>query len=361
MFSAEPMVKLPRMPSKAEFEKYEDNEELYASLLLDYYKIGATLDAQLKYWDIKPIVELAAPTMEEMTSQEIKILRKFYGIALKLQLQIEALSEDQVHAKLNELEKRLQEEKAKNIALGIKNYELELKSQNTDVYTERVYEIAKFCDSLKKALDSMSYKYYMIRFSSNSSMARALDNSFIPSLMLSNSVVIPSISSSGIQTDISYGAKAELNLNSLDEYGKYFELWFAYLMPQIKSNPLPEDQNSGWREWNSNIYSFGVNLNLPEVIELKPVKAGIKIGVGHYWGSASSPNTSLPKADYKGQSVNLELNFSRLTTISPASLYFNFGVLFPTRDMIFADPIQDVNIGKSTISTFSLGLRFNIL
>jgi hypothetical protein len=360
-YAAEPMVKLPPMPSKAEIEKYEDNEELFASLLLDYFKIAATLDAQLKYWDIKPTVALPTPTLEEITSQEVKTLKKFYNVAFRLQLQIESLPEEQIHAELYDLQKRLQAEKKKNVELGVKNYELELKSQNTDVYTSRVYEIAKFCDSIKKSHDSILYKYYMLQFSSSSAMARALDNSFIPSLMLSNSAVIPSISSGDVQTDISYSAKAELNLNSLDEYGKYFDIWFAYLMPQIKSNSDPNNNNSSWREWNSNIYSLGVNLNLPSVIELKPVKAGIKIGVGHYWGSASSPNSALPETNYKGQTVNLELNFSRFTTISPASLYFNFGVLFPTRDMIFADPIQDVNIGRATIKTFSVGLRFNIL
>ncbi len=361
MFAAEPLVKLPAFPSKAELEKYEDNEELYSSLLLDYYKIAATLDAQLKYWEIKPVAVLPVPTLEEITSQEVKTLRKFFNVAFKLQLQIESLSEEQIHAELYELQKRLQAEKKKNVELGIKNYELELKAQNTDVYTARVYEIAKFCDSIKKELDSMSYNYYMLQYSSNSAMARALDNSFIPSLMLSNSVFIPSINAGGIQTDISYAAKVELNMNSLDEYGKYFDIWFAYMMPQIKSNPDPSDNNSPWRQWNSNIYSIGFNVNMTEVIELKPLKAGIKIGVGHYWGSASSPNVPMPEVNYKGQALNLELNFSKFTTISPASLYFNFGVLFPTRDMIFADPVRDVNIGKATINTFSLGLRFNIL
>ncbi|MBI3260122.1 MAG: hypothetical protein HYZ54_11705 [Ignavibacteriae bacterium] len=361
MFAAEPMVKLPPLPSKAEMEKYEDNEEMYASLLLEYYTTAATLDAQLKYWEIKPIVTVPIPTLEEITSQEAKTLKKFHNVAFKLQLQIESLPEEQVHAELYNVQKRLQEEKRKSIELGIKNYELDLKSQKADIYSGRVYEIAKFCDSIKKALDSISYKYYMLQYTSSSTMARVLDDTFIPSLMLSNSVFIPSISAGGIQTDISYGAKAELNMNSLAEYGKYFDIWFAYLMPQIKTNPDPENMNSAWREWNSNIYSIGFNLNLPGIIELKPVKAGIKIGVGHYWGSASSPNISLPEAKYKGQTLNLELNFSKFTTISPASLYFNFGVLFPTRDMIFGDPGQDVNIGKATISTFSLGLRFNIL
>jgi len=361
MYAAEPMVKLPRMPSKAEFEKYEDNEELYAELLLNYYRIAATLEAQLRYWEIKPNVELPVPTMDELTSQESKILKKFYAIALKLQVQIESLSEEQVHAQLYDLQKRLQAEKIKNIELGIKNYELELKSENTDVYTSRIYAITKFCDSIKKAHDSISYKYYMLQFSSNSSMARALEDSFIPSLMVSNAATLLSINAGGVRTDVSYSAKAELNLNSLAEYGKYFDIWFGYLMPRITSEPSLLSSNSAWKDWNSNIYSIGVNLNLPEVIEIKPVKAGIKIGVGHYWGSASAPNLPLPDAEYKGQVVNVELNFSRFTMISPASLYFNFGVLFPTREIIYADPIQDVNIGKTTISTFSLGLRFNIL
>ena len=360
-YAAVPMAKLSPFPTKAEMEKYEDNEEMYTALLLEYYTTAATLDAQLKYWEIKPVVAVPVPTLEEITSQEAKTLRKFHSVAFKLQLQIEALSEEQIHAELYNIQKRLQEEKRKSIELGIKNYELELKSQNADIYSNRVYEIAKFCDSIKKALDSISYKYYMLQYTSSSTMAKVLVDTFMPSLMLSNSVFILLSSTGGIQTDISYGAKAELNMNSLAEYGKYFDIWFAYLMPQIKSNPDPENTNSSWREWNSNIYSIGFNLNLPGVIELKPVKAGIKIGVGHYWGTASSPNIPLPEAKYKGQTLNLELNFSKFTTISPASLYFNFGVLFPTRDMMFGNPGQDVSIGKATISTFSLGLRFNIL
>lgn len=360
-FAAEPVVKLPPYPTKAEMETYEDNEEMFASLLLDYFQTAATLEAQLKYWDVKPVVALPSPTLEEITSQEVKTLKKFYGIGSKLQAQIEALPEEQTHAHLFDLQKRLKEEREKNIDLRIRNFELELKSQHSDTYAARIYEIVKRSDSMKQELDSISYLYYMLKYSSGSAMAKALNDSFIPSFMLSNSVHVLSMGADGVQTDISYGAKAELNLNSLSEFGKYLDIWFAYLMPQIKSNPFPENNNSAWREWNSNIYSFGLNLNLPEIIELSPAKAGIKIGVGHYWGSASSPNLPLPEVDYKGQLLNLELNFSRFTTISPASIYFNFGVLFPTREMIFADPVKSVNIGKSTITTFGVGLRFNVL
>ncbi|GAB1430327.1 hypothetical protein MASR2M18_11600 [Ignavibacteria bacterium] len=360
-FAAEPYVKVPPYPTKAEMERYEDNEEMFAVLLLDYYRTASILEAQLRYWDVKPAVPVATPTLDEITSQEAKTLKKFYGTAAKLQAQIEALPEEELRAHVRDVEKRLKDERKKNVEMQAKNFELELKSQHVDSYSERIYEFARQCDKMKSELDSMAYLYYMLKYSSSSALARALDDSFVPSLMLSNSGHLISVGENGINTDISYGAKAELNLNSFYGFGKYIDLWFAYLMPQIKSNPFHETAGSRWREWNSNIYSFGLNLNLPDVIAISSAKAGIKIGGGYYWGSATSPNIGLPDVDYKGQVLNLELNFSKFTTISPASLYFNLGVLFPSRSMIYSDINRNVNIGKSTITTFGLGLRFNVL
>lgn len=360
-FAAEPYIKIPPYPTKAEMERYEDNEEMFASLLLDYYRAASILEAQLQYWDIKPVVRIAAPTLDEITAQETKVLKKFYGIAAKLQAQIEALPEEGLRAHMLDVESRLKDERKKNVEMHAKNFELELKTQHIDTYSERIYEFARQCDKMKSDLDSISYLYYMLKYSSSSALARALDDSFIPSLMLSNSGHLISMGANGINTDISYGAKAELNLNSFYGFGKYLDLWFAYLMPQIKSNPFHETAGSQWREWNSNIYSFGLNFNLSDVIAISSAKAGIKIGGGYYWGGATSPNIGLPDVDYKGQMLNLELNFSKFTTISPASLYFNFGVLFPSRSMIYSDINRSINIGKPTITTFGLGLRFNVL
>ncbi|MBK9248718.1 MAG: hypothetical protein IPM69_11525 [Ignavibacteria bacterium] len=359
-FAADPVVKLPPMPSKSEMEVYEESEELFAKLLLNYYQIASTLEAQLKNWDIKPTVNVPTPTLDELTSQESKTIKKYFTIGFKLQLQIESLSEEQVHAHLTDIQKRLINERKRNAELGISKYELELASKNTEVYKNRLNEVLTMSDSLKLANDSITYQYYMLKYSSGDAYSRAIINSSSPTLMLSNQACLLAFNTDVLQTDVSFGAKAELNLNSIAEYDKYFDLWFAYLMPQVKS--IHNNTTASiTRDWNSNIYSFGLNLNLPEVIELKPVKAGIKLGVGHYWGSGTSPNVSLPEIDYKGQLMNVELNFSRFTTLSPMSLYFNFGVLFPSREMIYADPVQVQNILKNNITTFALGLRFTIL
>ena len=360
-FSAEPAVKLPPFPTKAELEAYQDSEEMFAALLLDYFQAATTLEAQLNYWGVKPAAAVPSPTLEELSGQDSKTLRKFYAAGSKLQRQIEALPEEQMHAHLFDVQKRLKQEREKSMELLIKNFELELKAQQADAYTGRMMQFVRTADSLKRELDSVTYLYYALKMSGNSAMARALDDTFIPSLMLSNAVHALSIGEDNVRQDISYGAKAEVNLNALSGFGKYLDLWFAYLMPQIKSNAFPESPGSQWREWNSNIYSFGANLNLPDVLEIHPAKAGIKIGAGHYWGSASSPNIAAAEVDYKGQTLNLEVYFSKFTTISPASVYINFGVLFPTREMIFSDVARPVNIGKSTITTFGLGLRFTVL
>ncbi len=360
LYAADPVVKLPKMPSKSEMEVYEESDELYAKLLLNYFQVAATLEAQLNYWDIKPVVQVPTPTLDELTSQEAKTIRKYYGIGYKLQAQIESLSEDQMRAHLTDIQKRLLGERKKNAELSVSKFELELASQRAEVYKRRLDEIIMFSDSLKSANDSLTYHYYMLKYSSGDAYARAMSASTNPTILLSNSANFLAFNNNALQTDVSFGAKAELNLNSIAEYGKYFDVWFSYLMPQVKSNH--SNQTTAFaREWNSNIYSFGLNLNLPEVVELRPVKAGIKLGVGHYWGSGSSPNLSLPETDYKGQLMNVELNFSKFSTLSPLSLYFNFGVLFPSREMIYADPVQTVNIGKNTITTYSLGLRFTIL
>ncbi len=359
--AAEPATKLAPYPTKAELERYEDNEEMYASLLLEYYRTASVLEAQLHYWGVAPNTTVVMPTLDEITSQETKTLKKFHSIASKLLKQIEQLPEEELHAHLYDIEKRLIDERKTNAELHVKNFELELKSQSAESYATRIYEIIKQFDGMKRELDSISYLYYMLKFSSNSAMVRALDDSFIPSIMLSNSGQILSFGADGINTDLSYGAKAEVNLNTFSNIGKYLDVWFAYLMPQIKSNSLYKTTGTPWREWNSNIYSLGVNLNFHDIIDLYHSKAGIKIGGGYYWGSATSPNIGLPKVDYKGGTLNLELNFSKLTTISPANLYFNFGVLFPTRQMIYSDPVQPLNIYKSTITTYGIGLRFNVL
>jgi len=358
--AAEPIVKLPPLPSKSEMEVYEGSDELYAKLLLSYYQVAASLDAQLRYWDIRPTVTLPVPTLDELTSQEIKTIRKYYSIAFRLQTQIEALSEDQIRAHVRDVEQRLIGERKKSAELSIAKYEEELAARRADVYQKRLENIIRFTDSLKAANDSLTYSYYMLRYSSHDAYMRALMQSSIPSITFSNSATFLAYNNDALQTDISFGAKMELNLNSVADYGKYFDLWFAYLMPQVKSNhPSPVGQR--WKDWNTNIYSFGVNLNLPEVVDLHPVKAGIKLGAGHYWGSGSAPNEDVQDTEYKGQLMNVELNFSKFTTLSPMSLYFNFGVLFPSREMSFADPVQSVNIGKNSITAFTFGLRFTIL
>lgn len=358
--AAEPIVKLPPLPSKSEMEVYEGSDELYAKLLLSYYQAAASLDAQLRYWDIRPTVTLPVPTLDELTSQEIKTIRKYYSIAFRLQTQIEALSEDQIRAHVRDVEQRLIGERKKSAELSIAKYEEELAARRADVYQKRLENIIRFTDSLKAANDSLTYSYYMLRYSSHDAYMRALMQSSIPSITFSNSATFLAYNNDALQTDISFGAKMELNLNSVADYGKYFDLWFAYLMPQVKSNhPSPVGQR--WKDWNTNIYSFGVNLNLPEVVDLHPVKAGIKLGAGHYWGSGSAPNEDVQDTEYKGQLMNVELNFSKFTTLSPMSLYFNFGVLFPSREMSFADPVQSVNIGKNSITAFTFGLRFTIL
>ncbi|MFN8358823.1 MAG: hypothetical protein U0264_02810 [Candidatus Kapaibacterium sp.] len=358
--AAEPVVKVPPMPTSTEMEVYQDSDELFAKLLLSYYQAAASLDAQLRYWEIKPVATVPVPTLDELTGQETKTIRKYYSIAMRLQTQIEALSEDQIRAHVRDVERRLLSERNKSAELSIAKYEEELTARRVDLYKQRLDNIMKFTDSLKAANDSLTYAYYMLRYSSQEAYARAVMQSSIPSIQFSNAASFLAFNNDALQTDISFGAKMELNLNSAADYGKYFDLWFAYLMPQIKS-AHPSQTGQNWRQWNSNIYSFGINLNLPEVIELHPVKAGIKIGAGHYWGSGSAPNDALPETEYKGQMMNVELNFSRFTTLSPMGLYFNFGVLFPSREMNFADPVKPVSIGKNSISVFTLGVRFTIL
>lgn len=113
MQAADPVVKLPKMPSKSEMEVYEESDDLYAKLLLNYFQVAATLEAQLTYWDIKPVVQVPTPTLDELTSQEAKTIRKYYGIGFKLQAQIEALSEDQMRAHLTDVQRRLLGERKK--------------------------------------------------------------------------------------------------------------------------------------------------------------------------------------------------------------------------------------------------------
>jgi len=359
LYSAEPIVKLEPFPGRQQLEPYEDNEDLFAMMLLDYFQTAVILQSQLLHWNIEPEIRVSAPMLEDISSLEISVLKKYHSLAARLLKQIEALPDEKLQANLRNLQETVRKEKEKNMDLVIRNFELEMQANKAEIYEQRALEIMRMSDSLKVSLDSISYNYYMLKMSDKSALTRAFKDSYYPTFSVSNAGIKLFTGSDAIENDLAFQVEALLNLNQATQYGKYFDIWAYYTFPRFKTKSTDVAGNDIETQWQSHIWGFGVNFNFPDMIQFDNVRTGAKFGLGHFRGGLSASNSIFPSSDFNGEQLNFEVNFSNFTISNPLTLYFNFNALFVSNDMRFETQTPIV-LSKPNMFAIGFGLRYNL-
>jgi hypothetical protein len=364
--SAEPVIKVGDLPSDEKLEFFEESEELFSLKLLEYYDKAIALKTQIILLGAEPRTKFSPPSFEELSDQDIELIKKYFRIAKSLEKEVIALPEKNSQKQIAGLRDSLVSERKSNDSIYLAELESYLSSKYNEYFKERINQCTK--DNIYKnyVIDSLKFDCLTQLEKQRASISDYYDDFYkntYPAVSVSGSANKLFFSSDKVQDKLTLNTELLLNLNPLFKYGKYFDIWLAYMMPvfETKSNN-PQNANIPLlHKWNSDVYSVGLNGNISEMISLDKLRIGLKLGLGHYWGLGRMPNIVLSDAQYSGQIIKFELNFGNKTVFAPFEVFLAYSTYFNSKDFILQTPTEIINLGKANINNLSLGFRVGII
>lgn len=329
--AAEPIVVVEDIPPKQQLEYYEDSPELYALKLMEYYQAAIALKNQIIMLGRDPSQKVETPTLEELDSQEMKTIFKYYKIAKLLEREVLAIPEIELRERLNNC---IDE---KNIIMK------ESIEQQIRIKTER----DSICNHF---LEKMENEY-----------AKKFENS-IPILGVSAHGKMFYFNNDAIINDVSVGGRLDINVYPLFYIDDHIDFWAEYTAPRIRTDmPIFEDSDRNIQEeWNCSYYSVGVSWKIPRLIEVYDFALALRFGAGHYWGDGTIYNKSNGYVSWKGYQLHFEAELSKYKWFYPLQLFIAYDTNFPSNNIVFNTGTNSVDLGTSNFSSLAVGLRISL-
>jgi len=365
LYSAEPVIKVPELEA-AKLEFIEESEEWFISEFFRYYETAVILKTQIDMLGGKTKIKLPSPTYEELSDQDIVIVKKYYKIAKALETEVIQLPEASYRKQIRELREQVVLERKMYDELSADEKQEYLEAKFNDFFRNKVTETVE--DNVYKnfVIDSLKFDCLEKLEGQREQISDYYDGFY------SNTHPVISVSASAnkffynnadIQSKLSVAAELLINLNPIFEYGKYFDIWGMYHFPVTNTktfNPAKPNTKLSQR-WNTNIYAIGINGNIPKILTIDDLNIGLKIGVGHFWGIGRLTNLEIENANYLGQALKFELNFGKQTVFAPFEVFVAYSTYFHTDNLAFVLPNDVIDLGRPIINNLSLGIRIGLI
>jgi hypothetical protein len=365
-YSAEPLIELKNYPGKGELEVIQDNEELYASKLLEYYKFASIYEAQLNSMGIKPVAIVSAPTLEDMQDAEAKILKKYYTIAKNLETQVKQSPSGPFNAKYNNLKSKFKTAENEIFMLQDSLYWMGMENNKIKFYKENFPKLLAELDSLRFRNDSLLMVYNQKLWKHDDklrSMYLRL-NYQKPLITVGATLNQFYFNNNRIETDLSGGIFVAVCPEPILGFGKYFDIWAEYQFPRWKSKNVNSNVNQGFiNEYSTNIYDAGLSLSLPisKLFNVKSFLLNLRFGGGLFWGNTRLYNSFAQKADWDGYVIKTDISIVNYSHIFPVGVYVGLSFFNLNRDLVLTQYGGNLNLGKFWLDNFQIGIQFPLI
>lgn len=353
VYCAEPVTELEAFPTLSEFQTYEDSDAWFYGKMLEYYKISAMYEAQVKYLGAEPIARIIIPSIDDLESVEFKILKKYYNVAEKLKEQIRALPEGEGAKKIKELKEKNNTLEKKITVLDDENFRNSIDGANADYYKKRYTELMLQIDSLKVQFDK--------RIEENQKSAIALYKSMLLSNTKKYSIFALSLFGTqhnfdtyNVQEYLSPGIGINFNPGKLFGFGRVIDVWtdYSYLINDITS------RNGIIISNRINRISFGVsgNIALDQLMKIEDFNANLKLGFGYFHSISEIANSGYDNRTAFGNVIKIELGVQNISNYFPFEIFADFNFSKFNKKLALLNDSQYL-IDKSWVTNFSIGLR----
>jgi hypothetical protein len=363
VFAAKPVIDVPALPPDEKLEPFEYDDEVYVPKVLEAYGWCIILQTQLEILGVEPVTKIYEPTYDDLADLELDVIKKYHQKALALEKEVIQAPEDLSQLEIEELRKKVSELKFEKLKWKKEAFALTLETQDIEFYKKRNEEFIAESDSLRLYADSVRYYYYHKMNAKideiKSFYEEMFSNNRIPLITIAGTANKFRFDNDFVENDLAPGAIITLNTHPFLKYGKYIDLWAEYINPELRTYTDISDDYREMISWKTNFYTFGVNANFTDLIRTYYFNLGFKVGAGFYWGESDPLNLNIPKANWKGELVRLELNLENQRFNLPVELFGSCTFLFPSKDMNFG--VHDNIIPKSeTFQNISIGFRINL-
>ena len=348
LLAAEPLVKVPNLPSNSELELYEDSEGLFTLKVLEFYKSAVVLETQIKLSGAEPVLNVEAPTFEELEDMEVKTIKKFHKTAQSLESQVQGLpdSERQILLEnINELESRLRDTVAVyTIEAG------KLRNEMLDLMLSRLQEIE---ETNKDNIDLVIQQNYLNCRDYNS----WLSVSGISKIFFSNGNDV-------LTNDPGLGAAINLNIGDIVGFSKAFQVRYEYLAPRFftEYKSLSDMGIIPREQWNTNVNSLSAGGKV-DIGKNDNIVHGFEFYLGYFWADGKIYNRSDSRMNWDGALFSVDYFIAAPSCRMPLELFAGLSVYNSfSRSLIFHTAVggYEVNdLGRTHLSV-NLGLRYHI-
>ncbi len=367
-YAAEPLLELKNFPSKNEIEVLEDNDGLFASKVLEYYKFAALYEAQLNSMGIKPEKVLDTPTLDEIQDAEATTLKKYYSVAKALYEQLKKSPGSNYNAKYEELKKKYKVAENQIFTLKDALYWESLENSKIEYYKTNFPKLVKEIEDLRFKNDSLYLEYNTKLWQSEEKLRNIYNHKTYKKPLISGGITVNQfyINNDFIESDISPAIHINISPESVFGFGKFFDIWAEFQMPVWKSSyttlKVP-NQLYVTSEYKTNIYNTGLALNLPlsELFHFKGFMFNLRLGGGLFWGNARMMSSNLQKTDWDGYMFKGDINLVNYSHYFPVGItagvnFFNFN-----KSLNFNQSGGYFDLGKISLSNLYLGIEVPIV
>ncbi len=347
----QPLVEVEAIPSDDVMELYTESEGLFALRVLELYRDAVILQTQLQLMGIDT-VWVQIPTMDDLTSVDEDVLRRYYKQAKKYEDLIRQSNRQVVYHLNEQLREDLRDSRNHNYILQDSLYRL-----NLDVVDK---------EYLRALLDTAmirigELKGQLIQCITHGEITdRKLIIKTVPVLTGSLSGHNMFTHESPLDSDISFGAGINLALSRLMGYGHHFELALRYIRPRLFIKRDLNWDDSYQEEFLVHWFTTGINIILWQIPIYPENYIQIKAGGGFFWGETRLPNNPSPKSTLTGQTVNFEIATFRHDIYFPIDIFIGYSLSFPTKNVIFHSPNGNYDYERTLLDELHLGVRFKI-
>ena len=374
-FAAEVYVDIPPKPTSREVNSLMRNKELFAAKVMEYYSTAVMLKAQLEFMNIEHDISVPAPTVNDLSFRDKKVLISYYRLILKLEDRILQAPEDPDKVMIENLRSRLKSAHRDIDSLKTIIFEKDLQNQHIDFYKDNMERLIQKLDVLIVEMDSMHVShidemmelrdaiisYYEYDWRNNEPFASV---GISGNMFLANGY-------EKVDNKPSLGVQVSLNLYKLFGWWSGLYVWYEHINPLIKTTYF--EKETDYRnykhdfEWKSNLSALGFSQRFHFSSNNDKYRDGLKIAAGYFWSSGTIYNYA-GDFDYHGGRLDLEYFAGNFGLAVPVEAYMTLSVYHSfSKDLIFHHGMPDyhgnyhgdINIGRTHIAG-KLGLRLNL-
>jgi|GEM_PF-7104255 len=363
LHSETPIIELDPFPVGYELELYEDNDDLYAKKLIEYYKLSVAYQTQLNLIGDTNKINIITPSIEELTDNDSKILKKYYLQAKKLKSKINDLpmsaKNNQINAMIEEL--NLTNKYADSLKIYADSYSM-LKSRldnNIKLIEDLANKLNELTIDYQESKISNLFDYYKTNklIAENNEAKESLKSNVIT---INMGASYPNVTGDNYSNELSTNVGASINAGYLFNLDDLLSIDANYYNFQHNYNVTNNNIIIQTLEFDNQFYDLGLSFNFNDLFRIQSMSVGTKIGIAQYWGKIKAVNTNVLENDISGQNISLEINTKNTSFSLPIELYVNMKWFFMQDDykaQINSNNTNLFNFGNNSFNSLQVGIR----